>query len=210
MMLKAIMFGALFCCVAATVDGQELYTKGRVKDGNKIVFKENTFEILDKVVVRHVRNDIKQEWHKEEHGVRTIPVTMNGRRIYTWEDSKLWLPVVAAPGNVLPRGKDLSLSSYLLKALAPLADTVQRRGFSFVIENVVIDEAGRIVYYDYYPPYRKYNKQLKTTLTPTELEAFNNKVVSVLNNPKLRLRPAVSGGSKVPYRIDNCIGFRML
>lgn len=173
------------------------------KNGNKVTYRGNNFEMY---IFPNDTIEVEESVTKERTIAITtrnpVPIKLNGRTIYTTEGV-----------NTPPELTDRSLRKFILDDIASYLEKLDDGKYSLFISNVVMDESGRIVYFDYEGvrgPYdNKYKKLPVTKSTPQLLKDIDKQVVEAMHSAP-RLAPAKLNGKLVPCLMENGVFDRQL
>lgn len=110
--------------------------------GNMITYRGNHFEMSGKVYDTTVTRDkatgkLRTYYTKNE----VVPLKMNGVKVYKNYE------VVAPPAYYAEFG---ALEDYLFRELKEELNKLPDGDYSLVVDNVVVDGAGKLVYYEYH------------------------------------------------------------
>jgi hypothetical protein len=157
------------------------------REGNKIYYKGNVFDIIPEKATSYTDGkvaDVEPAYRMEK---------LNGKKIYCY-------PEVSQP---LSTNTNQLFVDYAAKLLAGGLDNIGTKGYAIKIHNIVINEDGRIVFYDYSGVYKAY-PAIKGTLDREAINAMDKKVEKVMN--EMRFKPAKMNGRNVAYWIPLAIG----
>jgi hypothetical protein len=182
---------ALVCILCFSKNG---FSQRFVKNGNKVTYKGNTFELSEPKVDTFTLVDpiTKNEMTRI---VRTVPMPlkMNGKLITLEPDQQ--------PEYT---GSDKDLADYLLKNMREELGNLNDGLYSIDMSEVTIDERGQIVYFDYREIKRHKTADEAGAINPTSFKQVSKKEQQVIFNKVCRLMdaapaftPAKLNGKKV-------------
>jgi hypothetical protein len=178
----------------------------RIKNGNKVTFRGNVFEI--------------KEWPNDtvtvvdpSSGKETIriamrdpsPIKMNGKTIYSDYKTEEGFSVPEPSLNTIGILTASSLRQYLMNNLAEEFKQLSDDQYTMKISNVIIGENGKVVYYDYSGLAFEYYANPSRTQKEVDKsiqDMFAKKIAQLLNNVPAAI-PAKKDGKPVPFMINN-------
>lgn len=172
-------------CLAFVADRSS--AEGKRREGDKIYYKGNVFDIVPAKSTSY--QDGKAQTIEPDYKI----VKLNGRKIYSYPDASQ--PLSANSNQLF-----VDLAAKLLTAEI---NRIEKKGYSLKIHNIVIDEEGEVVYYDYSGVYKAY-PAVKGTIDRVEINAIDKKVEKVMNC--MHFKPARLNGRNVAYWIPLAIG----
>lgn len=176
----------------------------KVKNGNKITYRGNTFEMKiwpnDTVMVQDPVTG--QEFIKIASR-EPSPMKMNNKVIYSdykTEDDKLTTTDNINTIGVLNTN---SLKRYLINNLKEEFKMLPDGEYEISMDNIVLGENGKVVYYDYggVSPMMRTNTAKNIYIPDNVLKAFDIKIAQLMDNIPSHT-PADINGKAVPYLIQ--------
>jgi hypothetical protein len=179
----------------------------RIKNGNKVTFRGNVFEYPPAVkpdTSTVVNSETGEETIKITERVPTV-IKMNGKRIYYEiynEDGTSAINGINTMGVVTAQ----SLKQYLMSNLKEEIKKLKDGTYYFNLEDVVLNEKGKIVYYSYDSIYaiRASKTDELPVISKQVQDMFNRKISRLLDNIPSKV-PATVDGKPVLYRPGNVI-----
>ncbi|MBS1585038.1 MAG: hypothetical protein JSS82_05775 [Bacteroidetes bacterium] len=172
-------------CLAFVADRS--FAQGKRHEGDKIYYKGNVLDIVPEKSTSYQDNKIQAI----EPGYKIIK--LNGKKVYSYPDA-------SQPLSSISNQLFVDLAA---KLLDPEITSIEKKGYSLKIHNIVIDEEGGIVYYDYSGVYKAY-PAMKGIIDKAEINAIDKKVERVMNG--MHFKPARFNGRNVAYWIPLAIG----
>lgn len=172
-------------CLAFVVHNSSAEDKKR--EGNKIFYKGNVFDIAPGKATSYTDGkvaDVEPAYRMEK---------LNGKKIYSYPEAS----------HPLSTNTNQPFVDYAEKLLGDYISKIEAKGYSIKIHNIVIDEEGRVVFYDYSGVYKAY-PAVKGTLDKEMMIAVDKKVERAMN--EMRFKPAKMNGRNVAYWIPLAIG----
>jgi hypothetical protein len=113
-----------------------------VKKGNTVTYRGNAFELSAPIYdTQTIVDPVTDKKIKKVENKGTVPVKMNGRKIYrTYE-------LFAAPATYLEFGP---LGDYIFRELRDELNKLPNGNYVMLVDNIVVDDIGKIVYYEYH------------------------------------------------------------
>jgi len=153
-------------------------------------FKGNDFELAATTDTQLVQEPTTGKWETVISKKESTPLKMNGVKIYT-------MPYMHQPKL---KTKEESLGDYIEKNMKQDLDKLIQAGYNFKLNKVVIDENGKIVYYEYSGLYKVAVFNNNISFDDDQIAALNKKLRLLLD--KVQFEPAYNGTRKVPYLIQ--------
>ncbi len=190
-LITPVLLAGLICCAK----GNENNEKKKIND-HTIVYRGNTFGLTDlqKTTIMTTNPKTGKE-EKSEIEIPQYPIKMNGKQIRNQPEVKE-MPVYA----------EGILEEKILDAVKPeLAQLPDADNYVISIFNMVVDEKGKLVYYDIRGLERYYNMSDNipehSGITPELKATVAAKVSSFLDGP-LQFKPAILDGKPVVCNAD--------
>lgn len=170
------------------------FSYDKVKKGNKIYFKGNVFETNEASKVEVMKTD-------DPSSVKTVsidayPIKMNDKPIVS-DDKVTTKPKL--------KGK-VGFDDLIFKSIKPELDKLQDAdNYAIWMYNIIIDEKGKLVYYDLSGLKQAFNHDPSADETvkidPKISDAINKKIEEIFNS-NLSFTPAMLNGKPVICTID--------
>lgn len=130
--------------------------------------------------------------HKDTIILNRIPLELNGKEIYSpYGKAELRYCAELVEG-------DAYLTDYINKTIRKQAGKLSRAAYGANLANILVDEAGKVVYYEYLG-FHKSDGFNKTKLKEAFLHKADDRVRTALTT--VRLKQAKADDKIVPYRI---------
>jgi hypothetical protein len=171
------------------------------KQGNIVKYEGNTIEL--KKGIRDTTVTVNSKTGKNDTAIAVrepYPIKLNGEKIFTMYDSNIKMKYHESAEFVSSKYAE-SILEYLLNNLTKEVEKLDDGGYRLGINNVVLDQKGKIVYYEYSGvvtasdtiPDEKLPKANKAVS-----DEVGRKIGSLLNNYPAR-NPAHLNGTGVPF-----------
>ena len=185
---KLFSFIPLVCMVCFSLSS---FSQKFEKSGNIVTYRGNKFEYLPDGVpdTQMVKDPVSG---KEVTRVTTkdpIPVKMNGARIYNTDEITL---------KPSPVGDNPSLELYIFKGLSTDLNKLPDGNYYLYVSNVIIDNKGKVVYYEYDGISSERNK----TKIPADVKKAIASKIDPLINKAAAFKPGKVNGYAVIVRSD--------
>lgn len=171
------------------------------KQGNIVKYEGNTIELKKELRDTTITVNPKTGKNDTVIAVReSYPLKLNGEKIYTMYDSNIKMKYHESAELVSSKYAE-SIMEYLLNNLTKEVEKLDDGGYRLGINNVLLDQKGKIVYYEYSGivtasdtiPDEKLPKANKAVS-----DEVGRKIGSLLNNYPAR-NPAHLNGTGVPF-----------
>ena len=185
---KYLLALPLMLCLIISCSKSSL-SQDRIRKGNKIQFRGNEFEIKtlapDTVFVE---DPVTGELLVKVITRNPIITAVNGKPVH--QDQAMFAPIYLGAEN--------SLEQYVFNQLKPELDKLDDGSYNISAFNVVVDEKGKLVYYETSGIQPVQNKQI---IKQEIKDRIDKSLFKALNN-SMKFKPAVLKGEKVNSIID--------
>ncbi|MGN6567450.1 MAG: M56 family metallopeptidase, partial [Flavipsychrobacter sp.] len=178
------------------------------RDGNIVKYRDNVIELSppsvpDTVVIMDPTTGQQRTVVARKS---PIPIKLNGRKIYKSDDMDVMNTMGGPATNISPFSRD-GVKEYLLSNLSSELSKLEDGYYMLNVNNVVINEDGAIVYYEYsglkgtsnsYPP--KPHAEVDSATS----DAIGRRVGTLLDNAP-KHDPAYYKGNAVPFLVTGVV-----
>lgn len=169
--------------------------------GNIVTYRENKFEMKEWANdTTMVQDPVTGEYLMKIAQRPPSPVKLNGNKIYQPEEIDAMPNGMGKPSNEKAGLNSSAIKEYLLDNLIEEFKEMPDGRYYFSMYNIVSDETGKIVYFDFGGVMRNENKGKPI---PKELQDKIAKRVAILLNEAPKHTPATVNGKPVPSLINN-------
>lgn len=171
---------------------QNCFAQKFEKNGNIVTYRGNKFEMSGQRIDTTIEVDKKSGDELMKIVMRDpIPLKMNDARIFNSNEVML-----------KPAPENTTLEDHLFRGLASEFNKLPDDSYHLYIGNIVVDNTGKIVYYEY-TGFTAHNS--KTKIPPAVKKAIDQKIDPLMSKAPV-FKPGKVNGYKVIVRTDLYIG----
>jgi len=137
----------LLCIIILVAVAYPAFCGDKKKRGNTIFFNDNAFETIQLFDTVIVTDPVTGKLDTDVRLTPSQPFSVNGEKIYAPKKLADKNPKLGLLTGDTKKSAD-SLKAYLLDRLVDLVPILEDGGYCFSLTNVVINSAGKLVYYD--------------------------------------------------------------
>lgn len=187
---------ALICMLCFS---KNIFSQKFEKNGNIVTYRENKFEMSTPVYDTMILVD-PVDGHEimkvvEKH---PSPIKMNGNKIYNTDDFANPNLKLGTPANVKSGSDDYSVREYLMNNLKDELRQLPDMQYEITVDNVVLDETGKIVYFENGGISVYYKADSAKTDKPLQ-DKISKKITELLYDAPLHSFAIINGQTHVPY-----------